>query len=772
MKKQLLSALLALCMVLTTLPLTGLATFAAESSSEDFEYTFYGSDTIQITSYAGDAAIVNIPSEIDGYTVVAIGWGCFEHNTEIVAVTIPETVTIIGNIAFYRCTSLKWIHLPDSVTRINSGAFRDCESLEEITISDTTTYIASSAFQGTAYYNNADNWQSGVLYIGNHIIKADPEVLSGDYTIGPNTVSIADGAFLDCTLLTSITFSSDTIFYGDTFTGCISLKKATFLNYGSAYSEYYNPCYSLFECESLQEVQGYSGSVIEVLAYNHNIPFTSLGILPTKFSYEVLDDGTAAITGYEGGAEELVIPQEIDGYKITEIKEIGTINMTHPSGSGLNVSRGYVLHLSKIIMSEGLLRIDEYAFSDLWNLREIYFSSTVEELGFEAFHNCDSLECINVSDNNSTFSSQDGILYNKEKSTLIKYPAAKQERIYQMPDSVEDISNFAFTGTTFLEELTLSKAIAFDGITRYTFDEANSLKNIYVAEDENSLYKSIDGVLFYDIAKATNNDAHVALALVRYPAGRIAISYTIPSGVTSIRDGAFCDCDSLTSITIPDSVTSIGDYVFDGDGCDDLTIYGYAGSYAETYAAENGILFIALTSIVDADTGITITEAAEGNLPANTQLVVEQVEAFENSITYDITLTQNGAAVQPAGEVTVKIPVPDTMDGNACRVYRQEADGSYTDMNATYRDGYMVFTTDHFSQYVLTTETLSTTTPGDVNADGKVDAVDARWVLQAAAGMRTLENATAADVNGDGKIDAVDARWILQAAAGMRTLGA
>ena len=59
---------------------------------------------------------------------------------------------------------------------------------------------------------------------------------------------------------------------------------------------------------------------------------------------------------------------------------------------------------------------------------------------------------------------------------------------------------------------------------------------------------------------------------------------------------------------------------------------------------------------------------------------------------------------------------------------------------------------------------------GDVNADGKVDAVDARWVLQAAAGMRTLENATAADVNRDGKIDAVDARWILQAAAGMRTL--
>ena len=87
---------------------------------------------------------------------------------------------------------------------------------------------------------------------------------------------------------------------------------------------------------------------------------------------------------------------------------------------------------------------------------------------------------------------------------------------------------------------------------------------------------------------------------------------------------------------------------------------------------------------------------------------------------------------------------------------------------------------------VLATEPIPMLTGllGDVNEDGKVDAVDARWVLQAAAGMRTdarwvlqaaagmrtLENATAADVNADGKIDAVDARWILQAAAGMRTL--
>ena len=95
-------------------------------------------------------------------------------------------------------------------------------------------------------------------------------------------------------------------------------------------------------------------------------------------------------------------------------------------------------------------------------------------------------------------------------------------------------------------------------------------------------------------------------------------------------------------------------------------------------------------------------------------------------------------------------------------------------MQATYQNGYMVFTTDHFSIYVLTAGELEipTYTLGDVNGDEKVNAVDARWVLQASSGARTFDatQTAAADVNGDGKINAVDARWILQAASGARVL--
>ena len=178
--------------------------------------------------------------------------------------------------------------------------------------------------------------------------------------------------------------------------------------------------------------------------------------------------------------------------------------------------------------------------------------------------------------------------------------------------------------------------------------------------------------------------------------------------------------------------------------------------------------------INDSKTDISIIETKPNAIPESTELKVETTEMAEARMTYDITLTANGSPVQPAAPVTVKIPVPGTMDGSKCKVYRQEADGTYTDMQAIYQDGYMVFTTDHFSIYVLTVKdpNAPAIAAGDINGDGVINAVDARWALQSASGVRTLsdEQFAAADVNGDGKITAVDARWILQAASGVRVL--
>ena len=109
----------------------------------------------------------------------------------------------------------------------------------------------------------------------------------------------------------------------------------------------------------------------------------------------------------------------------------------------------------------------------------------------------------------------------------------------------------------------------------------------------------------------------------------------------------------------------------------------------------------------DANEGVVIEPENEDVLPEGTEINVTIVETTEDSITFDITLENNGTEVQPNGNVTVKIPVPADMDTNGLSVYRAEEDGTYTNMNAVYEDGYMVFTTDHFSIYVMTVEELT-----------------------------------------------------------------
>ena len=108
--------------------------------------------------------------------------------------------------AFSYCKGLTSITIPDSVTSIGDHAFDHCTELTNITIPDSVTSIGTNAFNGTAYYEDASHWYGGtrgVLYIGNHFIEAD--LIWGTYYIRMGTKTIADYAFSGCHKLTSIT---------------------------------------------------------------------------------------------------------------------------------------------------------------------------------------------------------------------------------------------------------------------------------------------------------------------------------------------------------------------------------------------------------------------------------------------------------------------------------------------------------------------------------------------------------------------------------------
>ena len=152
---------------------------------------------------------------------------------------------------------------------------------------------------------------------------------------------------------------------------------------------------------------------------------------------------------------------------------------------------------------------------------------------------------------------------------------------------------------------------------------------------------------------------------------------------------------------------------------------------------------------------ITITEVEE-YLPVNYNA--------DEAVAFDIHFKQDGNLIQPTEVVTVSILVPDSMDGNRCKVFHIN-DGQLEDMQAIYSNGYMVFNTNHFSCFILVQEKESLI--GDVNGDGEITSKDVTILRRYLAGGWDVEiNEANSDINGDGEVTSKDVTLLRRYLAG------
>lgn len=312
--------------------------------------------------------------------------------------------------------------------------------------------------------------------------------------IPAKTARIGESAFRDCVNMKVLTVKNDAIKIGErAFENCATLESIT-LPYGL--TELYGGVFN--SCKSLKAI---------------DLPPHLTIIGENAFSDCV-------------GLEKIVVPSSVT--KIDDLVFNGCVNLTSVS------------------LPNGLRKIGKSAFKNCKSLTNVTIPASVVSISDAPFRGCENMKSIKVEPKNMHYKSEpnkrdgsDYVLFNKNKSILIAYPASSREVQYDIPDSVTIVSDWAFCDSKKLNRITMPDSV--NEIGEGAFCNCTLLDEI-----------------------------------------------EIPDSVEKIDDCAFRGCVSLDTIIIPDSVKDMGWGIF--DGCEDkVVVYCNEGSYAQDYCRRNGI---------------------------------------------------------------------------------------------------------------------------------------------------------------------------------------
>ena len=465
-------------------------------------------------------------------------------------------------------------------------------------------------------------------------------------------------------------------------------------------------------------------------------------------------------------------------------------------------------NISKVTISSTVTNIEDYAFKGCTSLTDIVIPKTVTKIGCCSFEACSSLENVTIETNNKkgfetvidqyAFNGCKSLASVTIPSNVISiennaFMGCKALEKLIIPEGVKSLGSYMISGTS-IESITIPNSVTSAGefisgnelLTEVIFKEgrksipnricynAINLKNIAIPSTVTSIedyaFKGCTSLTDIVIPKTVTKIGCCSFEACS-SLENVTIEANNKKGIETVIDQyAFNGCKSLTSITIPGNVISIGNYAF--NNCNDLIAKVYNNSTGLTYCKNNKINYRIIGSFNKAH-NIEVQNGTCTNIDESTELKVNELKegndydvvskSFDNFELYDIAFYKDDQKVTIDGTAIVRIPVEEGMDGNKCKVYYND-NGTFIDMGAIYKDGFMEFKTDHFSQYVITDSELPTFTLGDVNEDGKIDFLDAITVLRYDAEIIQLTDnqMKAAEVNKDSKVDFLDAITILR----------
>lgn len=767
--KKFISLIAVAAVLVAAVPLTGLSLKTAAVQADCFEYEVVDGE---VTITACDQSVsgnVVIPELIEELPVTAIGDYAFEFCEELTGVTFPQSLKTIGAAAFAGCYKLESVTIPAGVIDVSGNAFARCTSIKFFNV-DAENLCYSSDESGVLYNkektylykypsgSTAEEFTvpSSVKTIADSSFEDSDNLVK--VTIGDSVVNINGCAFFSCDALQTVDFGSGLNVIGESaFEYCTSLKSVVIPDSVTLISE------SAFcDCTDLEEIViGKGVQTIGDYAFSYTGPdyvYFNLEKLVIKcfkdsyantyaetngFKYSFIETGEenaylyyilnneVTVTGYSSELNSsLFVPQEISGYPVKSIDDYAFKGNSD---------------IKKLFLPETLKSIGSCAFKDCEVLEEVAVTAGVETIGKLAFAGCVSLKSFKVDDNNQSFSSDSqGVLFNKDKTTLISYPAGSASKVYTAPDGVVNVDEYAFSQCKKLKEIVLPSSVKTIGVR--AFEKCTTVTE-----------------------------------------------FSLPDSVESIGDFAMSDCTALVNLTLGSSVKSIGYEILENCAAfKNVYFNGTQEQWEEVSVNEgNTVLLAAQLHFIGAvqnalrylkytvsDGSVKITgcdSAARGELKIPAEIDGKPVTSIAYPAFYDCKGIT--AIILPKSLKTVEMMAfKDCTSLKIVCIYPGVSSLGTSAFEGCTSLKKVIYYGSADEMRVMSIGTgndlfraASVNLLGDVNGDSKINSSDALNILQHATGLKNIDDKwiDIADVSFDSKVNSTDALAILQYATGI-----
>lgn len=515
---------------------------------------------------------------IPSYDYRSTPW--YDYRNQVTAVIIENGVTTIGSNAFFNMPQISSLTIPNSVTQIGDTAFYYSRNLAELSLPDGITAIGYEAFTGSAFFDNADNWEDDVLYCGKYLLSVQDSVTA--LSIKSGTLCVADRALNDAQVKElSIPASLRNIGKGNL--AARRLSSLTVDRFNSVYFLESDILYGRSDMSVLRCLTSASGSIV--------IPDGVVSIAPSAFAY------CQQITS-------VTIPDSVTQIGDSAFSQCTSLtSVVIPDGVTALESSVFsgCTKLTAVTIPDSVTALGSYAFSSCESLTSVTIPGSVTSIGRSAFSSCKSLSSVTIP--GSVTEIADYTFNNCTGLTSITIPGSVtkigDQAFYYctsltsitIPDSVTEIGDRAFNCCRSLTSVAIGAGVTTLGAD--VFGICPKLTDITVAAG-NSALRAVSNVLFSKdgtellLCPQTKTGAYtVPIGTKRIASNAFAkcalTSVTIPDSVTEIGASAFSGCTGLTSVRIPARITSIGDSAF--SGCSSLTTATFNGDAPSSWGS-------------------------------------------------------------------------------------------------------------------------------------------------------------------------------------------